>query len=51
MGERARATAAEFTTQRTMQTVYEIVTGRPVTPSPTTSAACGLARAWTGGPT
>jgi glycosyltransferase involved in cell wall biosynthesis len=27
MGERGRATAAEFSTQRTMETIYEIVTG------------------------
>jgi glycosyltransferase involved in cell wall biosynthesis len=34
MGERARQTAARFTTARTMQAVYQIVTGRPNEPTP-----------------
>jgi glycosyltransferase involved in cell wall biosynthesis len=34
MGERARRTAATFTTQRTMQAVYEIATGRRVEDAP-----------------
>jgi glycosyltransferase involved in cell wall biosynthesis len=40
MGQRARETASWFTTQRTMQTVYEIVTGRPVEHQMTSQEVC-----------
>lgn len=46
MAERGRAHAAQFTTQRTMQTVYELVKGSGDSGKPQSEAAAALVSAW-----